>query len=190
MPIFLERMILPALAALLIILAVTNPLDLSPMVRVIGALAVLAIGCYLAFLVRNHNDEKAKGKRDTTIGSDGRIFIKHPPLYLLYLCKDITAVEASRLMKPYFGKWLYVSGRLDDVHEYGGKWHVAVDIVTGIKGLTAGFRQADLTFDSTKWADYLGLLAKGSPVYAIGVVREFSSFGVVLENCELVAKGD
>ena len=42
---------------------------------------------------------------------------------------------------------VYVSGRLDDVHEYGGKWHVAVDIVTGIKGLTAGFRQADLTFD-------------------------------------------
>jgi hypothetical protein len=70
MPVFLERMILPALAAVLVIFGVTNPLDLRWEVRVIASLCVLALGYEAALLVHRFNERKAALKAEASQPAD------------------------------------------------------------------------------------------------------------------------
>jgi hypothetical protein len=55
MPIFLEKMILPALAAVLVAAGVTNPLGLSLPTRVLASVIVLAVGFWIASGLHRQN---------------------------------------------------------------------------------------------------------------------------------------
>jgi len=48
-----------------------------------------------------------------------RVFITRTPLELLQLCTG-TDIENRRVLEPYFGKWLRVSGKVNNVVEHLG----------------------------------------------------------------------
>jgi len=141
MPVFLELMILPALAAGLVAFGITNLLELSWQARVVLSLIVLALGYAISRWV--HSQRKAAaGLRAVAQSSpvltssvrtplaplvfplgdgppitlqDGRILIRQSPEYLIDLCRDLMRVQIERVTAPYIGKWMIFIGRVDDV---------------------------------------------------------------------------
>jgi hypothetical protein len=68
MPIFLERFVLPLLAAIVVIVAIINPVGLELRQRVIGTTALLLLAGVAAYLVHRHNQRRFA----TTLGQTQR----------------------------------------------------------------------------------------------------------------------
>ena len=68
--IFLERFILPILVGLIVVISVTNPMELEKNQRIFGTLAILAIAGIIAYSIHhfNHKNLKSLGYR-TTLGT-------------------------------------------------------------------------------------------------------------------------
>jgi hypothetical protein len=57
-PVFLERFILPVFAAIVIILAVTNPMEFDKTQRITGAIAIIFLAYFVAHTVHRFNESK------------------------------------------------------------------------------------------------------------------------------------
>ena len=121
MPVFLERMILPVLAAILVIVAVTNPLQLGWQVRVFGSLALLAISYLVARMVHSGypkltSPAPVPAVVPTMVEAE-RQFVHIGADDLMAMCRGHTRIQIEQLTNPYIGKWMKVEGSLDDVSD-------------------------------------------------------------------------
>ena len=94
---------------------------------------------------------------------------------------DRTALEASRLLAPYIGKWLRVSGKVFDVgHDELIGWSVAIDddpndsIATSMLYFEDG--------DASK----LEMLRRGVDILAVGQIAKVDRRMIRLDHCALV----
>jgi hypothetical protein len=93
-----------------------------------------------------------------------------------------TTAQANRLIQPYVGKWMQISGVVDDVTHFGPD--------TNQVKLRGAMMQFDIVaYFRTKWADEVSLLVKGENTTVRGQFRSIETSFLALENCELLSKG-
>lgn len=182
MPIFLERMILPALAAILVVFGVTNPLDLGWQVRLALSAIVLATGYGLAWSLHRHNRNMAAHRHlvpplpPITL-PDGRVLIRESPSRIMRLCGKLMRVEIDRVTAPYVGKWIKVAGKIEDIDGAHGRTMVTMRLPGG--------QRWRAKFDSPEWIDKLNVQPKGSPVKVFGKIDTVYPDRLYLTDCEL-----
>src|SRR5271166_5650549 len=144
MTIFIERFVLAVLARLSLV--VTNPMGLRVTVRIVGVIVVVilaGVAAYYSERVQRKRVERERsqnGDRDAKTTAimaipaaptspaarpevretenEERIFVGHGinPEYLLGFFQQHTAAQAQNATKDYVGKWMKVSGQVEDVH--------------------------------------------------------------------------
>ena len=89
-----------------------------------------------------------------------------------------TSAQANRLIQPYIGKRMQVSGVVHDVAHYGAK----TSQVSFMQGISI------VMYFGEKWLDDVSMLVKGENITVRGHLRSIE-YGdmVVLEDCELVS---
>jgi hypothetical protein len=113
---------------------------------------------------------------------DGRIFVAADvtPQVLIGLFGQHMSIEAEKLIKPYLGKWMQVSGALGDVSAPKNF------------GVFVHFKQSSssvfisMIFDK-EWVDRLSILQKDSQMTVIGQISEIRSSTFELRHCELTS---
>lgn len=114
----------------------------------------------------------AHGERST------RDVVKVTPEYLLGLFRQHTSIQAQRLIQPFLGQRMRVSGVIGDVSATSN----FVSLVFGTDGhLDPRLR---MYFD-LEWADRLAVLPRGTQLTVVGRIDEVSKGGLELEDCEL-----
>jgi hypothetical protein len=185
MPIFLERMILPALAALLVAFGLTNPLALSWPVRVVGSVIVLAVGLGIGWGLHRHNQRKSSASPKAQEPAppitlpDGRVLIRERPEHLMRMCSKLLRIEADRVTAPYKGKWIKITGDVEDILKQSSTMFLYLTLREN--------KWCGMTFDSAAWADHLNLLVKGSRIRVLGKIESIHPDKLYLTECELVA---
>jgi hypothetical protein len=110
--------------------------------------------------------------------SDGRTLVDVTPEYLMGLYDGHTSIQAAKLVEAFIGKWLRVSGPLEDVTANG-----MVFFESGAFGSTTAL---EMRFnDRIAIENDLRILRKGDQITVIEQIERVSSTSVQLENCEL-----
>jgi hypothetical protein len=111
--------------------------------------------------------------------SDKRILITISPLELFKFFDGHTSIEADRLLQPYFGKWMQISGEVNSVV------HV-VENITQVSFYLDKGRIISMSF-AEPWFDTVSMLRKGAKVTVLGQLKRVEEAGIVaLGNCEIV----
>jgi hypothetical protein len=100
------------------------------------------------------------------------------PEYLLGMISGHTAIQADRLIGPFIGKWMRVSGNVFQISALsnGGANVAFVVNLTDV---------ISMSFDPP-WSERLSILTKGSQLTVIGqIARVSSSLGIGLEHCDV-----
>jgi hypothetical protein len=117
-----------------------------------------------------------------------REIVNVAPAYLVDFFKEHTDIQANRLLEPYIGKWMRVSGPLGNVMSSSG---VRVQVTFQHKPLferesegMADWLTIYMYFpEATK--DRLALLPRGTPITVLGRIRDAGAASIELEDCEL-----
>lgn len=110
-----------------------------------------------------------------------RVFIPTDvtPQTLMGMFEGKTTVSARRLVQPYLGKWMKISGRFQNLGTLGS--------ATYSVRLSTRFDHAYLFyFSKESWEHQLELLQIGQQVALVGKVTKIDEWSIVLEDCELV----
>lgn len=111
--------------------------------------------------------------------SDGRTIVKIAPQYLCSFFKDHLEIQAGRLIAPYIGKWMEISGTLKNARET--PFFLSVDLH---EEATLGVC-LNLIFD-LKWREEIEILKNGDSVTIRGQITGARPYSVTLEKCELI----
>ena len=203
-PVFLERFVLPILAALVVLLAVTNPMRWGWTPRIIGSLGVL-IGAYCTSRALHRQQHRKPTPHplpnDPTRSSDrgdqskGAVTAEPPvhidtqPEELIEFFRRHTHVQAEKLVAPFLHKWITVSGNLDEVLDDADFGHVAAMIKRTIES-----KGEEITINvwmrfPRSWLDQLAMLKRGDPITVSGQLAFVNAGKVQLERCQLVRRG-
>lgn len=107
-----------------------------------------------------------------------RTFIEETPDSLSKLFSpNLTTMQAKRVAEPFIGKWLRVTGELDD----------AQDFESFVQVTLKGSRPTYLYLYFSRDRDRLNLLRPGQLITVAGKIKDFSSNDFHLDDCELVA---
>jgi tRNA_anti-like len=112
--------------------------------------------------------------------ADGRIVVNRTPTELVGYFKGVTHVQGTDATGRYIGKWMRVSGTLQDVRL----------LTTGIAQVnfnewTSGNGWVFCYFSDKNWIDRLVLMKPGDELTVLGKIDRISSSSVELEKCEL-----
>lgn len=112
--------------------------------------------------------------------AEKQIMVSVPIGQLIDSVADHTMAEADRLMAPYIGKWIRVSGLVDDVTEEAAYWLVFIQ-------LPESHRLVALSFNTQTSMNQVSVLRKGEQLNVLGKIKKISSVGTpTLSNCEIV----
>jgi hypothetical protein len=111
--------------------------------------------------------------------SSSRLIVDVTPEYLMELFREHTSIQGQRLIEPYIGKWMRVSGLLGDVsnNEYFSQV-VFEHRPRTFTALYMYFRQPDRS-------DRLSVLPRKTKLTVLGQIERVTSMEVHLDNCEL-----
>lgn len=216
MPIFIERFVLAVLAAFVVLLAVTNPMGCRVTVKIAGVIVVVILAGLAAYYSERlqrkrverersqHGDRDAKTTAIMAISAaptslatrpevreaekEEKIFVGDGinPEYLLGFFEQHTAAQAQNATKDYVGKWMKVSGRVEQVSAtyadfaqvtFGPKKVLSVEWTDHIT-VYMHFRRT--------WKDRALILKRGEIITTIGQINRIETLVLQLDNCELV----
>lgn len=106
---------------------------------------------------------------------DGRIFVERTPEQLSGIYENRLAIEADRIFDRYRGKWLRVSGLVDNIQSVLPK----KTMVTFQNPYVAMF------FEDKKQVDRVSVLQEDQSVTVIGKIVEAGRTRLMLDECEL-----
>lgn len=138
MSIFIERYVLPILAALVVALALTNPLAFSWTARIIGIIVLSVVAAILACLMgwkglwKELRWERLRVSwwLWLVLGLIGGVAL-NPFLYSLQLGNALTGHGVQPVVTFYYGNTPhYVMPPSDRPREYGGDWVVRIDVAS------------------------------------------------------------
>ena len=95
--------------------------------------------------------------------------------------KTLNGIEAGRIYKVYVGKWIRVSGQIDDVTPAGNTG----PIIVRFQAPTRNAGTVYMTFDRAKWEDRLGVVSRGDALTASCRIELVQPNGMSLSDCEL-----
>lgn len=113
-----------------------------------------------------------------------RIFAEVTPKSLIAMFRKHTSAQAQRLLKPYYGQWIRVSGTLGDVGEWTGSNSKVV--------FQSSFREPAVLMiftDQDIFDKSLSILRAGTHITVIGQIDRIDSVSVQLTNCEIESVG-
>ena len=125
MIIFIERFLLAILAAIAVLLAVTNPMGFGVAARIGGVIVIFILAGIAAFFaeriqrnrVRQERAQQERAQQEperTPPVMEDRIFVSDgiTPEYLLsFFHQQLTAVQAANATKDYISKWMKLPGQ-------------------------------------------------------------------------------
>jgi hypothetical protein len=111
-------------------------------------------------------------------GPTDRTILDVTPEFLVSLFSDRLAIQGNKLVAPYLGNWIYVSGPLGNV--MGDR----LLLVTFAYDLARRF-VVYMYFDKS-WTDRLAVRQPGQYLTVLGRLTTVSASGLDLEDCELV----
>jgi len=108
-----------------------------------------------------------------------RIFLKQTPRELAAMFDGLTDLEGQRRIEPYLGKWMTVTGQLEELatSSSGSEWLLLT---------FSGWDDPVVMFFVSEWKDRLSVLTIGTPITVSGRVSKVGRKRVVLDPCELV----
>jgi hypothetical protein len=109
-----------------------------------------------------------------------RIVVDVPLEHLASFFDELTGIQASKLVEPYIGRWIQVSGLVDQITSYTG--HAEVRLMTAPPREMAVYA----SFQDAKWIDRLRLLRRKDPLTVFGQIEYVSAVASQLKFCELV----
>jgi hypothetical protein len=118
--------------------------------------------------------------------ADGRIFVDVTPAYLGGLFEGHTDIQAQKLIQPFVGKWMEISGKLGEVSE--GHGFLQVTLQSAYPLVTILAVRVYMHFH-VKWTDRLSVLRQGDALTIVGQIDRVDKLSVVLRACELVSTG-
>jgi len=98
------------------------------------------------------------------------------PEYLADIYKAHTAIQANKLTETYAGKWMRVTGDVDQVKQIGKDGECYVTL--------RGMVYILLSFDRG-WLDRVSILTLGEKASVVGQIGRIDASTLQLENCEL-----
>ena len=108
-----------------------------------------------------------------------RQVVQVTPTYLIGLFNGRTSMEGNRLLADFIGKWIAVSGRVNDVSEFSSD-HLFVQVHDD----TPDEVYVSLSFRG-EWADRASTMRRGDLIHVIGEIKEADRAGLALDPCEL-----
>jgi hypothetical protein len=108
---------------------------------------------------------------------DGRILIPLSPQQLCGFFKTGITAQATRLVEPYLGKWIVVSGKISDVRHEKDR--------TSIVSLHGAKEPLIIMYFSASWYERVSTLGKSDQIKAIGKLSRLDPFSISLKDCEL-----
>jgi hypothetical protein len=118
------------------------------------------------------------GRKATRI----REFTDASPAELLEAASATTAIQAAKILKPHYGKWLRVSGPLDDVTPWDRDYGFAMVTLSNHQ-LT---NNISFFFNDRRTVeDRLGGLRPGTQLIIIGKISEIRAHNITLKECEI-----
>jgi hypothetical protein len=113
-----------------------------------------------------------------------RIFADKSPQELISFFRNFIDVQAQKLIEPFIGKWLRISGSVHNATQYkgGGHWQVFIYLQDEprIVGIQITLLFADM------WTERLSLITRDTNITAIGRISKVGANGLELQACELV----
>jgi hypothetical protein len=105
--------------------------------------------------------------------SSSRSYTDRTPEGLIaFLSGGLTDMQAQKLVAPFLGKWMQVSGAVSHVGDTGQ--------------VTFKGREVYMWFRGPEWLDRLAMLSPGSQISVVGRITKIQYSSVRLEDCELV----
>jgi hypothetical protein len=129
----------------------------------------------------------ATGVEDTA--TPKRDVVRVTPGWLIARFKDHTDVQAQKLVEPYIGKWIRVSGKLNNVMS-SSEHFVQVTFQPAKTLFERDTEDPDdwamvwMYFPKDQEAD-LALLPRGAPLTVLGRIDRIDAVNVHLQDCEL-----
>jgi hypothetical protein len=115
------------------------------------------------------------GATEVLLKSGSKRLVNVTPSYLMGLLRgEHTSIQAAKLVEVFIGKWIKVSGALDDVSG-----------VADARLLTFADRLAYMLF-RREWFDHLSTLRRGDILTVVGQIKEVTKSMVILDHCEIV----
>ena len=130
---------------------------------------------------------------DSVAETAERVMVDVTPEFLTGLYKGHTTVQGDKLAADYMGKWMNVSGPLDDVFPlaYTGtfEWYKEVEwtfqVTFGNRGFAYDLSTVFARFNKD-WFDRIQLIQPGNNIFVVGQIVDIDGIHVDLWNCELV----
>jgi hypothetical protein len=117
-----------------------------------------------------------------TILPDNRIVIGLAPEKLCAFFEGVTTAQGNRMVQPYLGKWMKVSGEVTDTNHVPGQFS---RISFGRFGRLG---ECSFTmFFEEKWSEHVSILNAGETVTVLGQLKSVEQTHIVLDPCELVS---
>jgi hypothetical protein len=116
--------------------------------------------------------------------SSGRIVDADAPRKLAAMCKNRTAAQAEKVLRPYYGRVIMISGQLVDVSE----WMIDYSQVE----VRLGSRDPRVFMHFTNPATFDSVLSKlrpGTRITVTGVIAEIRESSITITDCELESLG-
>jgi hypothetical protein len=135
---------------------------------------------------REAGEQKASSYEDET--PEERVFLEADTRFFLGLYKDRTTIQADALAAPYIGKWIRVSGAIEDISaDTVLNKDIQLVHIIRVRLLTReGDYHADFLSFSQEWKQKITSLGKDSKLTAIGRIREIGPSHLSLRDCEVV----
>jgi hypothetical protein len=109
-----------------------------------------------------------------------KIIVDVTPEYLMNLYKDNLSAQADKLVSPYIGNWIRVSGQIFDINGPDSLGEVTASFAkSGVLGVTT------MNYDK-KWSSILLTMRRGQNITALCQILDASTIDVHLQNCELL----
>lgn len=110
-----------------------------------------------------------------------REIVDATPDYLMDLFDQHTSIQAQRLIEPYIGKWMIVSGKLRDIadHPHGSQLTFESSAPDRYGVVFMWFHQPDRR-------DRLSVLRRGTELTVLGQIQWVNKVEVNLQKCELI----
>lgn len=124
-------------------------------------------------------------RQEEEISQPERIFVDTTPAKLMKLYDGRTSFAADALARPYLGKWMQISGKLDNIKSIDPVMNKKSILVSISLLSTPDSRYIYLLFDE-EWLDRLSILEKNKKIQAIGKISRINPRDIECTECELV----
>jgi hypothetical protein len=114
----------------------------------------------------------------------GRAFVgaSVTPEYLTGLFKGHTSIQAQKLIEPFIGNWMAISGSLKEVMSSSPDY---AQVTFWGRGVFDNLSTVYTYFRSKESIARLSILRPKDSITVVGQLKEISNIAVNLDNCEL-----